>query len=95
MTSGILQSQVITLLHKLSETYKNDIAITLMTTERPKDFFNYNLRKSFQNNFKKFGIHTVIVPKFMPEQLHYSSRTKGIIYKMFKAQNRNIIKKIF
>lgn len=83
MTSGILQSQVLTLLQLLSKKYSEEISFTLVTLEHWDDYFDRERKKSFRKQLENSGIRVIILPKFLPAQLHYSNRKNDFDYKLF------------
>lgn len=82
MTSGILQSQVLTLLQLLSQKYRDQLSFTLITTEHWTDYSNQKLKTDFRKQLNNSGIHVVILPKFLPTQLHYSDKKNNLLHKL-------------
>jgi len=69
MTSGILQSQVASLLKRLKSQYPEKLDFYLITAEKWDDLTNQPRKASFLKDMKSHGVNVYLVPKFLPSQL--------------------------
>jgi glycosyltransferase involved in cell wall biosynthesis len=79
LTSGILQSQVLTLLQQLHTAYPDELSFHLIACEKISDVLNRRKIREFRKQSAVPGIQITFLPKLLPSQLGFQR------YRLFMA----------
>ncbi len=69
LSSGILKSQVLTLLKNISISYPDEFRFVLISYERWSEYFDYQNKNRLSDELQKYGIKIIFLPKCLPPQL--------------------------